>query len=154
MRIIPESHHFKPSLDPAKRKSSPGKEGKISQDKDKYHDRIEITRHGDHSSEPSKILDDRYQRYPVTEGASGEKRPVSSRRLNKDDGPVSGNVPSNEDKIKIQKDRDAEKSLLEGIGLTDDRIDEIRQQISEGMYESIVVQKTVADMITRDLLKI
>ncbi|NIA28953.1 MAG: hypothetical protein GWP06_03460 [Actinobacteria bacterium] len=153
MRIIPESHHFKPSLDPEKRKSSPGKEEKISPDKDKYHDRIEITRHGDHSSEPSKILD-HYQRYPVTEGTNGGKRPVSSRRLNKDDVPVSVNVPSNEDETKIQKDRDAEKLLLDGIGLTDDRIDEIRQQISEGMYESIVVQKTVADMITRDLLQI
>ena len=127
MRIIPENHHYKPSFDPTKQKSSPGKEGKISQDKDKYHDRLEISHPGVTTGQPSQRLDDQYKRYSIS---------------------------VNDDKNKVQDNHNVERSLLERIGLTDDRIDEIRQQISEGMYESIVVQNTVADMITRDLLKI
>lgn len=127
MRIIPGNHHFKPSFDPVKRKASPGKEGKISSDKDKFHDRLEISHPGDTTSQSSHRLDDQYKRYPVS---------------------------ANDEKTKVQDNHHVEKSLLEGAGLTDDRMDEIRQQISAGMYESVVVQKTVADMITRDLLKI
>lgn len=133
MRIIPENHHFKPSFHPSKRKASAGKAGKASPEKEKFQDRLEISHQGDNMNQPPKIVDDQYQRFAVAEGQNGAHRAADSSKIEQND--ATDNI------------------LLEGIGLTDERISEIRQQISDGMYESVVVQKTVADMITRDLLK-
>ncbi len=154
MRIIPESHHFKPSFHPSKQKSSAGKDGEISSEKDKYQDRLEISHHNNNLRQSSKILDDQYQRYPAGERTKETDRVADSTGVQKEGVPVSENVRSNENVSSIQKNEAEDKFLLDEIGLTNDRIEEIRRQISDGMYESVVVQKTVADMISWDLLKL